>query len=197
MKILFNGCSWTRGAELENEKEERFAALVSRELKAECDMLGVGATGNHRIARTTLSRLEESSYDFAVIQFSQPSRTEFYRDGLYDNVYWHVSVKERVGGRRKKYWDDDIRHFWHTYYKRIYQDQYGSDEEKMFLTAVRNTCIVKKIPLVTMTINRDTTNDFDINLLKMNLPLHRNNHPTKEGHRTICSEILRKYEEIR
>ena len=197
MKILFNGCSWTRGAELENEKEERFAALVSRELKAECDMLGVGATGNHRIARTTLSRLEESSYDFAVIQFSQPSRTEFYRDGLYDNVYWHVSVKERVGGRRKKYWDDDIRHFWHTYYKRIYQDQYGSDEEKMFLTAVRNTCIVKKIPLVTMTINRDTTNDFDINLLKMNLPLHRNNHPTKEGHRTICSEILKKYEEIR
>tara|TARA_B100000609_G_C17130514_1_gene389918 strand:- start:300 stop:893 length:594 start_codon:yes stop_codon:yes gene_type:complete len=196
MKILFNGCSWTRGTELENKKEERFATLVCRELKADCDMLGQGATGNHRITRTTLSKLEESSYDLAVIQFSHPSRTEFYRDGLYDYVLWHVSVKERIGGRRKKYWDEDIRHFWHTYYKKIYQDKYGSDEEKMFLTAIRNTCIVKKIPLIMMTINKDTIHDFDINLLKMNLPLHRNNHPTKEGHRMICSEILRKYEDI-
>ena len=102
MKILFNGCSWTRGAELENIEEERFATLVCRELKAECDMKGAGGRGNHRITRTTLDALEESSYDLAVIQLSQPSRAEFYRDGQYDSVKWHgIEEKELVEEERK------------------------------------------------------------------------------------------------
>ena len=189
MKILFNGCSWTRGAELENIEEERFATLVCRELKADCEMLGAGGRGNHR---TTLEKLEESSYDLAVIQLSQPSRAEFYRDGQYDSVKWHVNQRERIGGRRKKDWDDDIKHFWYIYYKKIYQDQYGSDEEKMFMTAIKNTCLVQKIPLILMTINGETVHNFDMNLVKMNLPLHTGNHPTKEGHQIISSEIIKK-----
>tara|TARA_B000000557_G_C20709405_1_gene415181 strand:+ start:100 stop:693 length:594 start_codon:yes stop_codon:yes gene_type:complete len=192
MKILFNGCSWTRGAELENIEEERFATLVCKELKADCDMLGAGGRGNHRITRTTLEKLEESSYDLAVIQLSQPSRAEFYRDGQYDSVKWHVNQRERIGGRRKKDWDDDIKHFWYIYYKKIYQDQYGSDEEKMFMTAIKNTCLVQKIPLILMTINGETVHNFDMNLVKMNLPLHTGNHPTKEGHQIISSEIIKK-----
>ena len=35
MKILFNGCSWTEGAELENPEEERYSRLVCNELGAD------------------------------------------------------------------------------------------------------------------------------------------------------------------
>ena len=34
MKIYFDGCSWTEGAELENEKEERFSKVLCNELGA-------------------------------------------------------------------------------------------------------------------------------------------------------------------
>ena len=35
MRIYFDGCSWTKGEELENQEEDRFSRLVANHFDAE------------------------------------------------------------------------------------------------------------------------------------------------------------------
>ena len=93
MKIYFDGCSWTKGAELENEIEEgfskvddrkmlqnrlRFSKLLCNELGAEEYNFAVSGGSNDRIVRNLLVEHNIEDYDLAVIQMTFPVRTEFY-----------------------------------------------------------------------------------------------------------------------
>ena len=70
--ILFDGCSWTWGDELENREETRFSSLIGQ------DHVNLGQCGksNDGILRTTLDFCEKNEVDIAVIQFTKFSRTE-------------------------------------------------------------------------------------------------------------------------
>ena len=80
MKIYFNGCSWTRGVELENQEEERFSRLICNELGAEETNLGKGGGSNDRIIRMMMCNDNFEEYDLAVIQMTMPARTEYWND---------------------------------------------------------------------------------------------------------------------
>ena len=80
MKIYFDGCSWTKGAELENKEEERFSKLVADYFNAEeCNIAQAGGS-NDLIVRNMLVNHKIEEYDLAVIAMTLPARTEYHSD---------------------------------------------------------------------------------------------------------------------
>ena len=54
MKIYFDGCSWTWGAELEDPYQSRFSKIISDKLGAEEYNISKRGASNHRIVRQLL-----------------------------------------------------------------------------------------------------------------------------------------------
>ena len=79
-RVYFDGCSWTRGAELEHPEEERYSRLLSEHF--DFDELNLGKSGgsNDRIVRNLIAENNIVTYDLAIIQMTLPARTEFYYD---------------------------------------------------------------------------------------------------------------------
>ena len=193
MKIYFDGCSWTYGAELENPEEERFSKVLCNELGAEEYNIAIGGGSNDRIVRNLL--VEEHNiedYDLAVIQMTYPVRTEFF----YDNEWIRVNPKnnynkwlhgedgniERIGEKFKHHAD-----FWKYYYMHVTNEKYFETQEKIHYHTIRNSC---KIPLVLVTINRWTKLPFDLQLNDGTRNMkHKMGHPTKELHKHFAKEI--------
>lgn len=106
MKILFSGCSFTYGAEI--EKNERFSYLVSEYFGAEEINIAEGGRGNVSTALLTITEAEKQKPDYIVINITFPQRSFFprqinhgYRDlrGKHDNDIvnivdndWHENV---------------------------------------------------------------------------------------------------------
>ena len=65
MKIYFDGCSWTKGEELENQEEERYSKLICDKLGAEETNLGMGGGSNDRIVRNLVVENDIKNYDLA------------------------------------------------------------------------------------------------------------------------------------
>jgi|TARA_B100000131_G_scaffold151951_1_gene147359 hypothetical protein len=75
--ILFDGCSWTWGAELGVEREKlRFSQLLGEKTNMDYVNIGYRAKSNNAILRTTLEYCEKNTVDIAIIQFTCTSRTE-------------------------------------------------------------------------------------------------------------------------
>ena len=93
--ILFDGCSWTWGDELENREEKRFSTLVAKKgLMREGiirDHVNIGECGksNDGILRTTIDFCEKNEADIAVIQFTLIMRREIMRET--GNKYYHIT----------------------------------------------------------------------------------------------------------
>ena len=80
MKIYFDGCSWTKGVELNNPEEERYSKLVCDEVGAEETNFAMGGGSNDRIIRNLVVENNIEEYDYAVIQMTFPARTEYLDD---------------------------------------------------------------------------------------------------------------------
>lgn len=93
--ILFDGCSWTWGDELENREQDAFPHVVARMgLMREGitrDHVNLGQCGksNDGILRTTLDYCEKHPVNVAVIQFTLISRREVMRET--ENKYYHIT----------------------------------------------------------------------------------------------------------
>jgi len=210
MKIYFDGCSWTAGAELENKEEERFSKLLCNELGAEETNLAISGGSNDRIVRNLLVEHNIEDYDLAVIQMTFPVRTEFYHYGKapakgerwikqprhVKDDWTKVSPKnnynkwlhgengniERLG---EKFTDHAA--FWKYYYLHVTNEKYFETKEKIHYHTIRNSC---KIPLVLLTINRWTKLPFDLQLEDGTRHMrHKMGHPTKELHKHFAKEI--------
>lgn len=84
--ILFDGCSWTFGMELENIEEERWSTLVSNHFNTEHVNLGRWGKSNDGILRTTMHYCENHKVDFAVIQFTKDNRREILNGDSYHRL---------------------------------------------------------------------------------------------------------------
>ena len=51
MKLLFLGCSWTWGDELQNREKERYSSIIGQRLNADVVNLSTPGYSNHAIAR--------------------------------------------------------------------------------------------------------------------------------------------------
>ena len=74
--ILFDGCSWTWGDELEDKEAHRFSQLLSNMVNMDHVNIAEPLKSNNSILRTTLEYCEKNTVDIAIIQFSCTSRTE-------------------------------------------------------------------------------------------------------------------------
>jgi len=193
MKIYFDGCSWTKGSELENPEEERFSKLLCNKLGAEETNLAVSGGSNDRIVRNLLVDKNIEDYDLAVIQMTLPTRTEYY-DGRWIRVNPpHNSSKPFHQRNSIIKWVDEgerLEHsdFWKYWFMNITNVKYFETKEKIHYHTIRNSC---KIPLVLLTINRWTKLSFDLQLENGTRSMkHRYGHPNKEYHKLIANQIL-------
>ena len=198
MKIYFDGCSWTAGAELENPEEERYSKILCNELGAEETNLAMDGGSNDRIVRNLLVENNIEDYDMAVIQMTFPVRTEFWNNKWNRDRWIRVNPKynynkwlqgenaniERLGEKFKDHSD-----FWKYYYLQVTNQKYFETKEKIYYHTIRNSC---KIPLVLLTINRWTKLPFDLQLDDGTRRMrHRMGHPNKDLHQVFADKILK------
>ena len=218
MKIYFDGCSWTKGEELEHPQEERYSKLICDELDAEETNLAANGGSNDRIVRNLLVENNIEEYDAAVIQMTYPARTEYYdaeaiseaerikykpddpnlRGGWvkvnpkHNYSRWMNRKKDKninIDNLKEKF--EGHKQFWKEYYVGVVSKNYITTKEKIHYLTIKNHCEVKGIPLILCTINQWT----DLKAIQLNvksLSYHRHGHPTKESHRVIADHILKK-----
>lgn len=118
--ILFDGCSFTYGDELENPEKDAFPHLVARmglmEGAKPRTYKNIGACGksNDGILRTTLEFCENNPVSIAVIQFTKISRREVKKYGV--NQYFHITAENNDEGSLEYYKhfqnvDDDVANY--------------------------------------------------------------------------------------
>ena len=85
MILLTNGCSFTWGAGLDDDKREEqiYSKLLSDRLNRKLVNLSIGCSSNQRIFRTTFNWLSKQSKKdlrntLAIIQLTEESRYEYY-----------------------------------------------------------------------------------------------------------------------
>lgn len=200
MKIYFDGCSWTKGEELENQEEERFSKLICNELGAEETNLAIKGGSNDRIIRNLIIENNIENYDFAVIQMTFPSRTEYW-EGKWVRVsgkhHYNTWLYKRCGIKKEKL-DEKFREkfknhkeFWIYYYMHVVNQKYFENKEKIQYETIKSYCKSKNVPLVLCSINNWSKLDFDVSMDSRDLKKYRFGHPTKEGHQVIANKIMK------
>ena len=201
MKILFNGCSWAEGAELENPEEERYSRLVCNELGADENNIAKGGGSNDRIIRKLTLNDKLSEYDLIVIQMTLPARTEYW-DGQWKGVNPKFNFSKFVYQKEGKIdtLESKFRqhaHFWRYYYTCVTNKTHFDIKEKIQYQTIRSHCKAEKIPLILCTINQWSKLKFDLQMEVKGLEKHRYGHPTKKSHKLIANEILKIWEKIK
>ena len=215
MKVYCDGCSWIKGAELE-DKNKKFSTLICNELGAE-EVLPVGGKTNCSITRRMVCDYNMSEFDMAIIQFAAPSRTEYYDE--YKKRFLSINPKLRHIGKFNhnsrvgyEHWDDSMVNFWRYYYTNVYHTEYGETQEQINYTTIRNLCQVNKVPLLFLTSRSDGSLPlrrfevgyqetsprvkYDFYLDNPKYPrAGRGMHPNEEGHRMIADDLLRMIDE--
>ena len=182
MKVYFDGCSWTNGAELDHPEQERFSKLICDEFGAEETNLSIKGGSNDRIVRNLLVEHNIEDYDLAVIQMTFPVRTEYYDKG------WVKVSRNRPWPKSNDVKVNPISDFWKYWFVHITNEKYFETKEKIHYHTIRNSC---KIPLVLVTIDRFTKLPFDLQLEDGSRRFkHERGHPNKHLHRLIADKII-------
>ena len=224
MKIYFNGCSWTFGAELENKREERFSRLVCKVLDAEETNDSKAGGSNDRIIRKMMYIDNFEEYDLAVIQMTYPARTEYWDKNTnewirvnpkYNFSRWlthqnHDTVKdERARVRNREvspfYARIDTLHkkfknhgnHWMYYYKNVHTENYSRVKERIQYETIKSYCISKGVPLIICSINEWSKLNFDFLLTTNRDTRAKKGHPNKLGHLEIANLIVNKWKTIK
>ena len=202
--ILFDGCSYTYGDELENPDKDAFPHLVARMgLMREGitrDYVNLGQCGksNDGILRTTLEYCENNEVNIAVIQFTIFSRREVKRYGV--NKYFHITAENNDEGSLEYYKhfqnvDDDVANFYKN--KFILESYFKKRNIRYFFLSLQN---MKKLGFY----NHSSWSHigckepvFNIREMLGGKRRHPENyvisHPNKRGHQLIANHI---YENI-
>ena len=111
--LLFNGCSFTEGAELEGigkdyeyRRTHRFSHLVSEKTGLTYANIGKGGSSNEAILRTTVEWFEEgNTCDHAIIQWTNRHRIEYFSEKIlveyiktpnYCNILPHSNIPDKL-----------------------------------------------------------------------------------------------------
>ena len=165
MKIYFDGCSVTYGAELMYPEDERYSKHVARHFGAEDYNLARGGGSNRRILRNLLNH-NVYEFDMFVIQMTKRARTEFMKDGKWQRIQTSVP---------------------HPYLADMYDDEYGKIDEQIMYHAIKN--ILKDRKHFILTIQHDTV----LPIYACNEPysMAPRGHPNKEGHKFFADVVIR------
>ena len=183
MRIYFDGCSYTYGAELINPIDERYSKLVANHFGAEDYNIARGGGSNRRIIRNLLSH-NMSEFDMVVIQMTYKWRTEFYKDGRWKRIR-HFKTPSGFSHTKQKFVEEKVTH---PYLKDMYSDEFGEIDEKIMYHAIKN--ILKDKKHFIFTIQHGTV----LPIYAYNDPIHlraTQGHPNKEGHKFLADIVIR------
>lgn len=203
MHILFNGCSYTYGDELENREQDRYSTLVSNKLGATHTNIAKNGSSNDAIARTTMDWFAEGKKcDIAIIQWTIITRIEGYNEELQD--YDIVTVQT------PKTWKRFYSSYYHhqlgvdTLFKNYYllEQYFIKNNIKYFFLfhdrwddIVPNTQSVWKKLITKKDLNFMRGNDHHDTILKSQTldDIHfrpNKGHPNPLGHQVIADHII-------
>ena len=202
MKVYFDGCSWTIGEGLENQRQDRFSKLLCNKLGAIEENISYSGSSNDRIVRNLLVENNIEDYDLAVITMTFPARTEYY-NGRWISVAPKYSFVDIIRRLSKKILEKEVvdtynspltrltdqKEFWNNYYRIVTTTQFFEMKEKIHKITIESYCRDKGVPLILCTINPFTKEKFDLQLNYTELPLFDHGHPSEEGHRIIADDI--------
>jgi hypothetical protein len=132
--ILFNGCSFTLGSELEGIEKNyayrdlnRFSHIISEKTGRSYKNIAHGGISNDRIVRTTIEWFEAgNTCDYAIIQFSVIKRTEYVTKHTADvSLFSPVNFSTVVGCKEPLIDYDIIKKSFEEYYKYVYNEHLG------------------------------------------------------------------------
>jgi hypothetical protein len=136
--ILFNGCSYTNGSELQGKENNfefrrlnRFSHIISERMDKTYENIAMGGNSNDRIIRSTIDWFKSgNTCDLAIIQFTSISRFEFishydahpvnFAPGANIPLLWETEAKIQ---NKKDY--NDAKSAFESYYKYVYNDNIG------------------------------------------------------------------------
>ena len=136
--LLFNGCSFTNGSELQGKNSDweyrrlnRFSHIISEKTNKTYDNISIGGSSNDRIVRSTIEWFEAgNTCDLAIIQLTLISRIEFisnytaypvnFAPGANIPLMWEVEGKIE---NKKDY--NDAKEAFESYYAHVYNDNLG------------------------------------------------------------------------
>jgi len=175
--LLFNGCSFTYGSELEginNDREHqrthRFSHLVAEHYGKTYDNISISAKSNDWIVEQTINWFEEgNTCDLAVIQFTENIRTIIYGDGdkkdtqpkVYDILRPVLSTDKSVWAHcflEGKCIEHRIKS--NIYYKNIYTEYMGQQKYYKNLFFLNNYFKTKNIPAIFLKMEKNISVDF-------------------------------------
>lgn len=207
MKIYFDGCSWTWGAELKDPFQSRYSKIICDELKAEEYNISKKGASNNRITRQLLvDHKNINEFDLVIIQLTYPQREEYYdkRDKKFkDCTNWSQVAKFSLSELSKVTWCkklrdkiinntelDPIDKAWLDYYRYVYEDEYGDAYEDMNATAIRSYCKANSVPLILTTTKKKKHSRLTYDVCCGDVPRASGGHPNEEGHAINAKQIL-------
>ena len=207
MKIYFDGCSWTWGAELEYPYQSRYSKIISDKLGAEEYNISKCGASNNRITRQLLvDHKNINEFDLVIIQLTYPQREEYYdkrKKKFKDCTNWSQVAKISLLDLPKVTWVTDLRDkilnnteldpidkAWLDYYRHVYEDEYGDAYEDMNATAIRSYCKANSVPLILATTKKKKHCKLLYDVCCGDVPRASGGHPNKEGHAINAQQIL-------
>tara|TARA_B100000424_G_scaffold255289_1_gene234121 strand:+ start:63 stop:695 length:633 start_codon:yes stop_codon:yes gene_type:complete len=207
MKIYFDGCSWTWGAELKDPYQSRYSKIVSDKLGAEEYNISQRGASNARMVRQLLvDHKDLSEFDLIVIQMTYPQRMEYYdkdKKKFVQNRNWSQTAKLSIKQLREVRWCKEQRKLlldnavldnkdkaWLDYYRHIYEDEFGDTYDDMYATAIRSYCKANSVPLILATTKKKKNCKLNFDVYCGDVPLAGGGHPNEEGHAINAQQIL-------
>ena len=198
--ILFDGCSYTYGDELENPEKEAFPHLVARMGlvgNTECrEYVSLGECGksNDGITRTTIKYCEKNKVDIAVIQFTIYSRREIYRNDKNKWKFISCQYDDNISDAYYKIIQnksDDLANFHKN--KFILENYFKNNKIKYYFMGIQNPKFVlgaKKSEWYDM-IDKEPVTWFRDVMGRRRTHRHHylSGHPSKSGHKVLAEHI--------
>ena len=127
--LLFNGCSYTQGSELEGlnhdfeyRNRHRYSHIISERLGKTYDNISIGNNSNDRIVRETLEWFNAgNTCDLAIIQWSHITRAEYISPYAKHPVNFNPKfVTTKWEGTKKINQDHEETKLAHEHYYKYY-----------------------------------------------------------------------------
>tara|TARA_B100000927_G_scaffold268335_1_gene243040 strand:- start:512 stop:1081 length:570 start_codon:yes stop_codon:yes gene_type:complete len=185
MKIYFDGCSYTEGRSYlgDDYKNLRWSKLLCDKLGAEEYNISDSGSCNQRMLRNLANDHCNKNYDLMIIQLSYPNRTEYWNGSYFQQVNNHVrkSVKKSGG--------DAVSLAFQMYYRNVYEEKYGLANELTVYNSIKYICEAKKLPLITLSCNPNTTLPVDHVLKGYEHASANDSHPSVNAQKLIAAHI--------